>query len=259
MKRGTPRHPKVTDLATAIKKEVYSAAGLLELLWHFTAEFAPRGDVGRHTDGAIAKAIHWRGNAAALTKALVDSRWLDMCDICRLAVHDWPQHADDATHMKLARAREFFCDGTAPSLKRLPAHEKSDATLFYAESVRTAHTHKALCGEGLGLGNGKGGGGEGAVRPEFDDQWQQFRQLYSEIEKPDLVEEDFTKAHFTWAVLDFEQKTRAIVNLAARKLHHDPQYIPRPDKYLQGSEYRRTVVPRSNGSRVMTIEEKAAL
>ena len=34
-----------------------AAVGLLEMLWHFTAHYAKRGDVGRHPDLAIARAI----------------------------------------------------------------------------------------------------------------------------------------------------------------------------------------------------------
>lgn len=100
---------------------------------------------------------------------------------------------------------------------------------------------------------------EQPVRAEFDDQWQQFRRLYEEIGNP-LIEADFTKAHRIWRVMDFGQKTTAIVNLAARKQHHEARYIPKPEKYLLDKEYTRVVMARSNGtSKYLNEEEKAAL
>ena len=49
MKRGTPDHPKVAKLASMIGLPIPWAlpytVGLLEMLWHFTAKFAPRGDI----------------------------------------------------------------------------------------------------------------------------------------------------------------------------------------------------------------------
>ena len=101
------------------------------------------------------------------------------------------------------------------------------------------------------------------MRNLFDDQWQDFRRLYTETGKP-LIEEDFTKAHFIWRVLDFSQRTTALANLAERKLQHDPQFIPKPERFLQGGEYARAVVTRVNGTsgkkdltQIMLEEERA--
>jgi hypothetical protein len=47
MKRGTPEHPKTAHLMAALSIPRPYAVGILELLWHFTARYAPRGDVGR--------------------------------------------------------------------------------------------------------------------------------------------------------------------------------------------------------------------
>ncbi|HKS96742.1 MAG TPA: hypothetical protein VJV74_11515 [Terriglobia bacterium] len=107
MKRGTPRHPKVYDLIQALGLPIRSRAvviGYLELLWHFTAEFAPQGDVGRFSDDRIESAMDWAGKRGKLVQALTTAKWLDVHDQCRLVVHDWHEHADDATRKKLLRA-----------------------------------------------------------------------------------------------------------------------------------------------------------
>lgn len=165
MKRGTPRHPKVAALADLLSIELYAAVGLLELLWHFTAEYAPAGDIGRHTQKAIARAVHWRKNASTLIDGLVESRWLDR-EGEELFVHDWSSHADDATNLKLARARMRFYDGSIPNYKRLPSSERALADEFYALPVRTDNT--------LNAHSGNGRGGEG------------FEVVVSEEEKPEV-------------------------------------------------------------------------
>ena len=48
MKRGTPRHPKTMLLVAELQIPTYAAVGILESLWHWTAEYAKRGDVGRY-------------------------------------------------------------------------------------------------------------------------------------------------------------------------------------------------------------------
>ncbi len=91
----------------------YSAVGLLELLWHFTSEFAPRGDIGKHTNESIARACGWRGSVDKLIEALVETRWIDESSEYRLVVHDWADHADDATRKRLLRAKQLFIEQTA--------------------------------------------------------------------------------------------------------------------------------------------------
>ena len=104
MKRGGPRHPKTCDLAERLGIRRAHAVGHLELLFHFAAEFAPEGDVGRFSDKRIAAALDWGGAPGKLVSALVDSGWLDLHPTARLAVHDWGEHADRATLQKLIRA-----------------------------------------------------------------------------------------------------------------------------------------------------------
>ncbi len=94
MKRGTPDHPKAHDLAARLGLEKWGAAGVLETLWHFVAQYAKRGDIGRFSDDSIALAIGWKGASAELVGALLAAGWIEECACHRLRVHDWPQHAD---------------------------------------------------------------------------------------------------------------------------------------------------------------------
>ncbi len=111
MKRGTPEHPKTRRLARRLGLPIYSAVGLLELLWHFTARYSPRGDIGRHQDADIADAVGWDGDVHLLISSLVAERWLDECDEYRLLVHGWSDHADEAVRKSLARSGVGFTNG----------------------------------------------------------------------------------------------------------------------------------------------------
>ncbi len=124
MKRGTPDHPKVLDLMTRLGLGRAHAVGVLELFWHWTARYAPAGDVGRWTDAALAAGCGWEGDPAELVEALVASRFLDRHDEARLIVHDWPEHADDAVRVALYRAVKFFADGTEPKPSRISKMER---------------------------------------------------------------------------------------------------------------------------------------
>lgn len=127
MKRGTPDHPKTLMLAHELALPKYAAVGLLESLWHWTAQYAPGGDVGRYADHFIAQAVGWERDAGDLVAALVRCRWLDEHPEHRLVVHHWRDHADDSVHMKLARAGERFADGVAPKLSRLNKADREAA------------------------------------------------------------------------------------------------------------------------------------
>lgn len=108
MKRGTPDHPKTAALAQALDVHRLTAIGLLEQLWHWTARYAPRGDIGRWPAQTIAQGLYWDGEPEKLERALIDSGWLDEDPEHRLLVHDWAQHADDAVKKSLARHKMDF-------------------------------------------------------------------------------------------------------------------------------------------------------
>lgn len=111
MKRGTPDHPKVVMLMEALGLPLYAAVGILELLWHWTARFARRGDVGRYPDSLIARGVGWDREPSELVQALIRTGWLDENPEHRLVVHDWNRHADEATKKALENAGERFVGG----------------------------------------------------------------------------------------------------------------------------------------------------
>lgn len=250
MKRGTPRHPKVASLADIISVELFAAVGLLELMWHFTSEYAPAGDIGRHSDQAIARALHWRKNAHTLVNGFVESRWLDKSDEYRLVVHDWPEHADDATHMKVARSRVRFWDGTIPNLKRLPSAERALAEQFYAHPVRTESASEALSGEGrVGIGSGKGRATEGKAAEKrlpagyaMDEQFARFRAEYIAWGVNVIDPEDFIAAWPEWLVLDGLQREESINGVISRRESGaDPNFGKTPRNFLKGREWKRAM------------------
>ena len=59
MKRGTPDHPKMRALARALCVSRAHAVGIMECLWHFTANYAPNGSLAKFTEEEIAEAVTW--------------------------------------------------------------------------------------------------------------------------------------------------------------------------------------------------------
>jgi hypothetical protein len=108
------------------------ANGVLERLWHFTANYAPRGDIGRIPDEAIARACSWpEEESSVLIKAFIDARWADPSDDYRVVIHDWSDHCDDSVHSKVARLKQWFTDGKSPKLTGLRKYEKEELERFY--------------------------------------------------------------------------------------------------------------------------------
>jgi hypothetical protein len=117
MKRGTIDHPKTRHLCTLLNIIRPTAVGILECLWHWTAMYAPQGDIGKHSDDAIEEACFWpstkRGKGKLLA-ALIAAGWVDKDPGHRLIVHDWDEHADEAVKKRLTRAGIDFVTGKDP-------------------------------------------------------------------------------------------------------------------------------------------------
>ena len=117
----------MTELMHALNlkpKDRPLALGYLELLWHFTAEFAPRGDIGRYKNNMIEAALDWYGKPGRLVEALTTARWVEVRENTTegrvLVVHDWHDHCDDSTRKRLARSHESFVslEGNLTGLRR---------------------------------------------------------------------------------------------------------------------------------------------
>lgn len=109
--RGTLTHRKTRRLATALGMPPCCALGVVEALWHVTAEQCPCGDIGRMTNRDIADEIFFDGDPDKLVAALVESGFIDECKRHRLLIHDWKHHADQATKRKVGRMGETIIEG----------------------------------------------------------------------------------------------------------------------------------------------------
>jgi hypothetical protein len=114
--RGTLTHWKTQLLAKALGIDLSHALGLLEAMWHVTAEKTPSGNIGRLDNKAIAMQMFTRIKPDKLVAALIASRHLDPHPEHRLLVHDWAQHADYNTKRKVSRnhGEIFTANGAVP-------------------------------------------------------------------------------------------------------------------------------------------------
>lgn len=124
MKRDAVNSTKMKKFCIVLDLPIYSAAGILELLWHLTGREAPQGDIGKLSNEDISLSIDWRGDPDVLIDALVLCRWLDRDDQHRLLIHDWSEHSDDSVDVKLARSGRCYADGRQPRMNRLSVKER---------------------------------------------------------------------------------------------------------------------------------------
>lgn len=103
-------HPKTLDLCARLDVSRPQVIGHLELLWAFAAQQAPRGNIGKWPDGAIARAADWAGEPTVFVSALVDAGFLDESEEHRYVIHDWQDHCPRYVRAKLAKSGEDFAD-----------------------------------------------------------------------------------------------------------------------------------------------------
>lgn len=111
---GAQRSPKVARLQRLTGMRKVETVGTLELLWLFTMEQTPRGDIGKWDDGDIEDACGWAGEAGELVAALCDAKWLDACPEHRLVVHDWAEHAPAFLKKRDTRSSAYFVSRCQP-------------------------------------------------------------------------------------------------------------------------------------------------
>jgi len=233
------------------------AVGIMEMLWHYAGVNTPRGDIGCQPDGAIREACGFTRKGAVLSDALVTARWLDRDDEHRLILHDWPDHCEQAVVKLLEDRKHDFLPVYGKSIHdRMKKKSRGSLSEGYEISRDSLASRGA---KAKAVGSISGGSAEGGeMRPEFDDQWQAFKKSYW-LAGANLIEEDFTRAHHVWRVMDFEQRTLALDGIRLRVAANqwdDPQYIPKPEKYLR-EEYKRKVIPRKRPQ--SAAEELASL
>lgn len=109
------------------------------MLWHFTAERAPQGNIGKWGDGEIADGCAWDGDGIIFLTALTQSGWVDASEKHRLVVHDWHEHADSTVR------------------KYLDYHSLRFLS-FSGVSPRKSGESRRISGLARGNGNGNGNG-----------------------------------------------------------------------------------------------------
>jgi hypothetical protein len=142
-------HPKTLDFAARLSVPRPTAIGHLELLWAFTGKQAPRGNIGKWPNGAIARACDWMGDPDLFVSALVDAKLLDQDDEHRLTVHDWSVHAPGWVRAKLKKVQEDFAGTSEASLELTSdeVEETSEATSERSSRAR-ASPNVVKCNEG---------------------------------------------------------------------------------------------------------------
>ena len=127
MKRGTVEHPKTAALASMLGVKRHVAVGLLEMLWHHTARYAPRGDIGKWKDCQIAAALDWpNDDSGRLIQCLVDSGWIDLSPEHRLLIHDWHEHSDGTCDKYLADNGMIYATSHDPRRLNSRSRKRSD-------------------------------------------------------------------------------------------------------------------------------------
>lgn len=101
--RGALTHRKTRRLAKLMAVPLPCALGLMEALWHVTAEQAPTGAIGRLSNQDIADEMFWDGDADTLIQSFIDAGLLNVHEQFRLVVHNYHKYADQATKRKVAR------------------------------------------------------------------------------------------------------------------------------------------------------------
>ena len=135
MKRGGPNHPKTFALAEALGIRRFAAVGLLEMLFHVAAQYAPEGDIGRYSDKRIAGALAWEGNSQKLLSALVATGWVDTHPGVGWVVHGWSEHADKAVRLRLHRLGKNMIESNHEDTAKVMPKRSHDGSIMGALPV----------------------------------------------------------------------------------------------------------------------------
>jgi hypothetical protein len=80
------------------------------------------------------------------------------------------------------------------------------------------------------------------MRPEFDDQFQEYRTLFEKASSKPTIPEDFTVSWHAWKILDFEQK-KTVLDSLRQRIEHGAFLGHTPYSYLEKREWKRPVKP----------------
>ena len=95
-------HPKTLDLMNLMRWNNDTAIGKLHRFWWWCMDYAPDGDLRRHSASQVAAAVGVsKSQAEKFVSAMIHARWLDTTPYFR--VHDWWQYAGPFLQRKHSR------------------------------------------------------------------------------------------------------------------------------------------------------------
>lgn len=119
-------HPKLNRLCRALKISKPAAIGHLHLLWWWTMEYCPTGDLSPYDEQEVADAAGWTKDPHDFVLALLSSGFADPSNTDpegRIKLHDWEDYGEkwhrrrqaNAERMRNARAKHVrnTCDARA--------------------------------------------------------------------------------------------------------------------------------------------------
>jgi hypothetical protein len=122
------QHPKTIALAHQLGVSLPTAVGHLHYLWWWALDYAPDGELKRHSPSIIAHACQWRGKPERLLQALVEVVQRTVRMVCnprpeRPCMHVWGYPV--ATHVWGYRTGPYRTYRTIPDRRRLSPGLKS--------------------------------------------------------------------------------------------------------------------------------------
>lgn len=140
MKVDGINHPKTMRLALLLGIPKFTAVGILECLFAFSAQYADDGRVGKYTPEELAAYIDWRDDPFILIDALVSAGWLEGTGT-QIRIHDWADHCADYITKRMRRRldKETAANGgqRIPTAANgsLPSHSNSNLSTPSNEKI----------------------------------------------------------------------------------------------------------------------------
>lgn len=240
MKRETLRHPKTFDLASRLGVARPAALGFLTLLWDFTADSAIQGDIGKWTNGAIARACDWSDDPDLFVESLVEAGWIDRDPTHRLLIHDWSDHAERWVRAKLDRLHLKFTEPTTGDTKE-PTTEATVEPSSPRDQSNPNQTEP----------NQSEPNPPAAASVPLSEQVEKIYRAYPRRVGKEAAVKAIRKALTT---VPFEDLLEAVQAYSAARMGEDPQFTPYPSTWFnQGrwaddrSTWKARAGHRSNG------------
>ncbi len=148
MKEGHQDTVQFKMLERALSRPRFAVTGILEELKCLGIANCQRGNIGRFSNEEIGVSIGYDGDIDELIRLLTEHGYLEEHPEYRLVLCDWPSLVPDYVHIRVARATEYFCDGTKPKTTRLTIKERETIEAKYAENgsnAQQAHGERTAC------------------------------------------------------------------------------------------------------------------